>query len=53
MFTFLLRKHISCQFGFVLQQEELTRLYGPDAVANLEQNNTSTVIQSNGGEENS
>ncbi|KAF2295084.1 hypothetical protein GH714_031415 [Hevea brasiliensis] len=34
-------------------KEELTRLYGPDAVANLEQSNHSSVVQSHGDEENS
>ncbi|KAG8641308.1 G-box-binding factor 1 [Manihot esculenta] len=34
-------------------KEELTRLYGPDAVANLEQSNHSSVVQSRGDEGNS
>ncbi|EEF37233.1 G-box-binding factor 1 [Ricinus communis] len=34
-------------------KEELTRLYGPDAVANLEQSNHSSVVQFRGDEGNS
>ncbi|KAJ8764257.1 hypothetical protein K2173_005997 [Erythroxylum novogranatense] len=34
-------------------KEELSRLYGPDAVANLEQNKSSSALQSHGSEGNS